>query len=169
MIDKYGLDQFRYFLLREVTLGQDGDFSESSFKARVNADLSNNLGNLIQRTLKFNAKNFENKMPSELREPKENDLLFDTYNLLPKIRLSMQNFQINRAIEEIFIQVSNLNKFMDKSEPWNSIKINPDKTANDLSILIESFRVIAILLQPFLPDASNEILNILNIKKSENV
>ena len=169
MIDKYGLDQFRYFLLREVTLGQDGDFSESSFKARVNADLSNNLGNLIQRTLKFNAKNFENKMPSELREPKENDLLFDTYNLLPKIRLSMQNFQINRAIEEIFIQVSNLNKFMDKSEPWNSIKINPDKTANDLSILIESFRVIAILLQPFLPDASNEILNILNIKKKNRM
>ena len=108
-------------------------------------------------------------MPSELREPKENDLLFDTYNLLPKIRLSMQNFQINRAIEEIFIQVSNLNKFMDKSEPWNSIKINPDKTANDLSILIESFRVIAILLQPFLPDASNEILNILNIKKKNRM
>ena len=52
MIEKYGLDQFKYFLLREVTLGQDGDFSEYSFKARINSELSNNLGNLIQRTLK---------------------------------------------------------------------------------------------------------------------
>ena len=71
MIDKYGLDQLKYFLLREVTLGQDGDFSESSFKARINADLSNNLGNLIQRTLKFTGKNFENKMPYQLEEPKK--------------------------------------------------------------------------------------------------
>ena len=165
MIDKYGLDQFRYFLLREVTLGQDGDFSEHSFKARINSDLSNNLGNLIQRTLKFNAKHFANKMPIDIQEPKKNDLLYEVYNLFPKIKVNMQNFQINKAIEEIFILLAKLNKFMDTAEPWNSIKNNREKTAIDLSTLIESFRVVGILLQPFIPDASNNILNILNIEK----
>ena len=141
MIDKYGLDQLKYFLLREVTLGQDGDFSESSFKARINADLSNNLGNLIQRTLKFTGKNFENKMPYQLEEPKKNDLLYETYNLYPNVKKSMQNFQINKAIEEIFFFLTKLNKFMDKSEPWNSLKTNSEKAAKDLSVLIESFRL----------------------------
>ncbi len=166
MIDKYGLDQLKYFLLREVTLGQDGDFSESSFKARINADLSNNLGNLIQRTLKFTGKNFENKMPYQLEEPKKNDLLYETYNLYPNVKKSMQNFQINKAIEDIFFFLTKLNKFMDKSEPWNSLKTNPEKAAKDLSVLIESFRVVGILLQAFIPDASNSILNILNIEKN---
>ena len=169
MIDKYGLDQLKYFLLREVTLGQDGDFSESSFKARINADLSNNLGNLIQRTLKFTGKNFENKMPYQLEEPKKNDLLYETYNLYPNVKKSMQNFQINKAIEEIFFFLTKLNKFMDKSEPWNSLKTNSEKAAKDLSVLIESFRVVGILLQPFIPDASNSILNILNIEKKQKV
>ena len=77
----------------------------------------------------------------------------------------MQNFQINKAIEEIFILLAKLNKFMDTAEPWNSIKNNREKTAIDLSTLIESFRVVGILLQPFIPDASNNILNILNIEK----
>ena len=117
MIEKYGLDQLRYFLLREVTLGQDGDFSEFSFKARINADLSNNFGNLVQRTLKFTGKNFENKMPYELDEPKENDLLSEVYELYPKVRANIEDFQINKAIEEIFILLTKLNKFMDKSEP----------------------------------------------------
>ena len=165
MIDKFGLDQLRHFLLREVTLGQDGDFSEHSFKTRINADLSNNLGNLIQRTLKFVGKNFENKMPFDLQEPKNKDLLSEVYNLFPKVKISMEKFKINKSIEEIFIIITKLNQFMDKAEPWNSFKTNPQKTANDLSVLIESFRIIGILLQPFIPDASNEILNILNIEK----
>ena len=71
MIDKYGLDQLKYFLLREVTLGQDGDFSESSFKARINADLSNNLGNLIQRTLKFTEKILKIKCHINLKNQKK--------------------------------------------------------------------------------------------------
>ena len=77
----------------------------------------------------------------------------------------MESYQINKAIEEIFVLLTKLNKFMDKAEPWKSIKTNHQKAAKDLSVLIESFRVIGILLQPFLPDASNCILNILNIEK----
>ena len=167
MIEKYGLDQFKYFLLREVTLGQDGDFSEHSFKARINAELSNNLGNLVQRTLKFTSKNFKNKMPAEIEVLGKNDLLNEVYDLLPKVKKHMQSLEINKAIDEIVAMLTKLNKFMDLAEPWNSIKINPKKTANDLSTLIECFRVIGILLQPFIPDASEEILNILNIEKNK--
>ncbi len=169
MIEKYGLDQFKYFLLREVTLGQDGDFSEFSFKARINSELSNNLGNLIQRTLKFTGKNFENKMPADLEGLSENNLLNEVYDLFSKVKKHMHSLEINKAIDEIISLLTKLNKFMDLAEPWNSIKINPEKTANDLSILIESFRVIGILLQPFVPDASNEILNILNIEKNKRM
>ena len=87
-------------------MGQDGDFSEFSFKARINADLSNNLGNLVQRTLKFAGKNFKNKMPYELEEPK-NDLLSEVYELYPKIRANIEDFQINKAIEEILFYLQN--------------------------------------------------------------
>ena len=167
MIEKYGLDQFKYFLLREVTLGQDGDFSEYSFKARINSELSNNLGNLIQRALKFTSKNFKNKMPAEIEVLGKNDLLNEVYDLLPKVKKHMQSLEINKAIDEIVAMLTKLNKFMDLAEPWNSIKINPKKTAYDLSTLIECFRVIGILLQPFIPDASEEILNILNIEKNK--
>lgn len=167
MIEKYGLDQFKYFLLREVTLGQDGDFSEYSFKARINSELSNNLGNLIQRALKFTSKNFKNKMPAEIEVLGKNDLLNEVYGLLPKVKKHMQSLEINKAIDEIVAMLTKLNKFMDLAEPWNSIKINPKKTAYDLSTLIECFRVIGILLQPFIPDASEEILNILNIEKNK--
>ena len=167
MIEKYGLDQFKYFLLREVTLGQDGDFSEYSFKARINSELSNNLGNLIQRALKFTSKNFKNKMPAEIEVLGKNDLLNEVYGLLPKVKKHMQSLEINKAIDEIVAMLTKLNKFMDLAEPWNSIKINPEKTAKDLSTLIECFRVIGILLQPFIPDASEEILNILNIEKNK--
>ena len=79
----------------------------------------------------------------------------------------MQSLEINKAIDEIVAMLTKLNKFMDLAEPWNSIKINPKKTAYDLSTLIECFRVIGILLQPFIPDASEEILNILNIEKNK--
>ena len=164
MIKKYGLDQLRFFLLREVTLGQDGDFSEQSFKTRINSDLSNNLGNLIQRALKFNNKNFSNKMPFELEKPNKDDLLFEVYNMYEKIKPDMDNYQISKAIEKIFTLLNKLNKFMDKSEPWNSFKTNQELAARDLSILIESFRVIGIILKPYIPDASEKILGFLNVK-----
>ena len=168
IINNYGLDQFRFFLLREVTLGQDGDFSEQGFKLRVNAELSNNLGNLVQRTLKFLKKNFDNKVPYELSEV---DLklfpLKKCYTIFKKVNTSFLNFEINKALDEIFNFISNLNKFMDESAPWNSIKTDKLKTSKDITLIIEGFRIIGIILQPFLPLASNKLLNILNIDKEE--
>ncbi len=168
IINNYGLDQFRFFLLREVTLGQDGDFSEQGFKLRVNAELSNNLGNLVQRTLKFLKKNFDNKVPYELSEE---DLkmfpLNKSYEIFKEVNTSFLNFEVNKALDEIFSFISDLNKFMDESEPWNSIKTDKLKTSKDITLIIEGFRIIGIILQPFLPLASNKLLNILNIDKKK--
>ena len=134
---------------------------------RINADLANNLGNLIQRTLKFLSKNFSSKIPySIINSDSKKKPLKDGYNLLDKINEQMEKFQISFSLQLIFEYITSLNKFMDKEEPWNSIKENPEKTARDLSLLVEGFRLTGILLQPFIPNASSEILNILNIDKN---
>ncbi len=168
MIEKFGLDQFRYFLLREVPLGNDGDFSEISFINRINSDLSNNLGNLIQRVTKFLSKNFDNTIPSEIKYLKDNNhILKNGYELITKIDKIMQNFEISKSLEEIFFYIDNLNKFMDESEPWNTFKKDPKKAGDDLTVLIEAFRLIGIILQPFIPIASAKILDIINVEKSK--
>ena len=164
IIDKFGLDQFRYFLLREVTLGQDGDFSENALKNRINSDLSNNLGNLVQRTIKFLFKNFEGVLPFQLElSLSDNYPLKDAYLLFPKVEKRIINLELSKGIDEIFVFISNLNKFMDESEPWNMIKNDRVLTGKVLTELIESFRVIGIILQPFLPIASQLLLDTLNI------
>ena len=104
IIDNFGLDQFRYFLLREVTLGQDGDFSEKALKNRVNSDLSNNFGNLVQRTIKFLFKNFEGVIPFQLDSNSlNNQPLKDSYFLFSKVEKLITNFELSKGIEEIFV------------------------------------------------------------------
>ena len=165
MIEKFGLDQLRYFLLREVPLGNDGDFSEFSLINRINSDLSNNLGNLIQRVVKFINKNFNNSVPNSLREEADQiKLICQGYEMIVPVKKKMEEFKISKCLEDIFFYIDELNKYMDESQPWNSFKIDPKKAGKDLSILIECFRVIGIVLQPFIPNASKKILDILNIK-----
>ena len=169
MIEKYGLDQFRYFLLREVPLGNDGDFSVDSLINRVNADLSNNLGNLVQRVVKFLNKNFNNIIPHSVKDDTSNinRCLKNGYDLIKIIDKKMSDFNISKCLEDIFLFIDELNKFMDSSQPWNTFKENPQKAGRDLSMLIECFRIIGIILQPFIPIAAKNILDILNIKNSE--
>ena len=168
MVENFGLDQFKYFLLREVPLGNDGDFSQTSFLNRINSDLSNNLGNLIQRVMKFLSKNFEQKLPLT---PLENgagfDLIEKGYSLLASLENKFEKFHISKCLEEIFFYIDDMNRFMDKSEPWKTFKENPEEAAKTLSILVESFRIIGIYLQPFIPDFSIKLLDLLNIDKEK--
>ena len=164
IIDKYGLDQMRYFLLREVTLGQDGDYSEKAFINRINADLSNNLGNLIQRTIKLSNKYFDNKFPIKLDDIRDTSkILLEGYKMIDIIEKKMEKFEINRALEAIWNFISTLNQFIDKMQPWNTVKTDKNETAKTLSIIIESIRLLGIILQPFIPDSSKKILDMLNI------
>jgi len=164
MIEKFGLDQLRYFLLREVPLGNDGDFSEFSLINRINSDLSNNLGNLIQRVVKFINKNFNNSVPNSLGEEADQiKLICQGYEMIVPVKKKMKEFQISKCLEDIFFYIDELNKYMDESQPWNSFKIDPKKAGKDLSILIECFRVIGIVLQPFIPDTAEKILDHIKI------
>ena len=168
IIENYGIDQFKYFLLREVPLGNDGDFSENSMVARINSDLSNNLGNLIQRVIKFINKNFDNSLPYSTDDDAEiHEIQARGYELINIIKFKMEKFQISKTLEDIFIYIDELNKFVDECEPWKSLKVNPEKAGKDLSILLECFRIIGIILQPFIPNAAEKILDTLNIKDSE--
>ena len=128
IINKFGLDQFRYFLLREVPLGNDGDFSEQALINRINADLSNNFGNLVQRVIKFFKKNYSNyNLKFSENNFKVSDEITNGYKLISRIEEKMNEFQVNKCIEEIFTYVDQLNKFMDDREPWKIFKTNPDK------------------------------------------
>ncbi len=168
MIDKYGLDQFRYFLIREIPLGNDGDFSKEAFLNRINSDLSNNLGNLIQRVMKFIYKNYDNRLPSKIDSTLDGyNLIKDGYELLPLIDRKIEHFEISKCLEEIFIYIDKLNKFVDTNEPWKVFKVEKEKAGNGLSILIETFRIVGILLQPFIPIFSTNLLDLLNVDKNE--
>ena len=162
VISQYGLDQFRFFILREITLGQDGDFSEKALLNRSNTDLSNNLGNLIQRTLKFLEKHFENTMPIDVNLVDQH-ILNSGYKLLDKIEKNIENFEYHKALETIWRFIAILNKFIDEKKPWSTIKENRLKTAETLAILLESIRLVGLILQPFIPNTAEKILNILNI------
>ena len=168
MIDKYGLDQFRYFLIREIPLGNDGDFSKEAFLNRINSDLSNNLGNLIQRVMKFIYKNYDNRLPSKIDSTLDGyNLIKDGYDLLPLIDRKIENFEISKCLEEIFVYIDKLNKFVDTNEPWKVFKVEKEKAGNGLSILVETFRIVGILLQPFIPIFSTKLLDLLNVDKNE--
>ena len=111
IISNYGLDQLKYFLIREITLGQDGDFSEKSFINRINSDLSNSLGNLISRTIKFTNKHFENKFPIELDGNILNSkILVSGYNLIEKYEVNIINFELNKALEKVWFFINQLNQ-----------------------------------------------------------
>ena len=95
------------------------------------------------------------------------NLINDGYELLPLIDEKIQNFEISRCLEEIFTFIDKLNKFVDSNEPWKVFKVDRDKAGNGLSILVENFRIIGILLQPFIPNFSTNLLNLLNINENE--
>ena len=167
LIDKFGLDQLRYFFVREVPLGQDGDYSEKSFINRINADLANSFGNLIQRSLKMVNKNFDNKMPYDLSNYTNQKVLESGYTLLSQVEEKVNKFEYHKALEQIWAYIIELNQFIDEEKPWITIKNDRESSAKTLSILIESFRLLGLILLPFIPDSANKLLNMLNIDKNK--
>ena len=107
-------------------------------------------------------------MPYNLKdELNSSEIILNTYKLVENIDSLIKKYEIHKCLEEIFSQVNDLNKFIDKSEPWKTFKNTPEVAAKDLSILIECFRVIGIILQPFIPESSEKLLNYLNIDKAK--
>ena len=159
LVNTYGLDQIRYFLLREVPFGNDGDFSHSSVVGRINGDLANDYGNLVQRVLSMIYKNCDAKIPvpDELEEG-DKKLLNSIYNLLKETRKKIDSQAFNQALEIIWTGVKMGNSYVDSQAPWALKKEDPKRMETVLYVLAEVIRNIAILTLPFMPSSSEKIL-----------
>ena len=163
------MDAVRYYALREVPFGSDGNFSEEALISRTNSDLANTLGNLVNRTITMSHKYFEGIVSNpKVTEDIDNDLISSVLALKDIVETKMNSLKVNEAIEEIMEVLRSCNKYIDETTPWNLAK---DETKNDrlatvLYNLLESIRICAILLSPFIPDTSKKILDELNTKET---
>lgn len=166
-IDLYGVDAVRYFALREVPFGNDGTFSESALIARTNADLANILGNLVNRTISMSYKYFDGiVLEPTCKEEIDSDLIYSVSNLYKIVDEKMDELHISEAIDAIFDVLRKCNKYIDDTTPWILAKdeTKKDRLATVLYNLLESIRICAILLSPFMPTSVNKILYQLNTK-----
>ena len=161
IIEEYGLDQVRYFLMREVPFGQDGDFSRTSVIHRVNGDLANDLGNLAQRSLSMIAKNCDGQVPEPGAFSEADNAIMAAAGagLLSRVRVHMDNQEIHLALEAIWRIVSDCNGYFAGEEPWALKKSDPARMATVLYVTAEVVRNIAILVQPVMPDAAARLLD----------
>ncbi|MCA0201627.1 MAG: methionine--tRNA ligase [Proteobacteria bacterium] len=168
MIDKYGLDQLRYFLLREVPFGNDGDFSESAIGQRINGELANEFGNLAQRFLSFIAKNLGGVLPEPgaLNED-DNALLEACHRLLDQCRDAINQQSFNGVLDAIWLVVRAANGYVDKQAPWALRKTDPARMNTVLYVLAEATRHLAILMQPFVPSAVAKLLDQLAVPENQ--
>ncbi|CAK0743019.1 Methionine--tRNA ligase [uncultured Gammaproteobacteria bacterium] len=160
LISTYGLDQTRYFLLREVPFGNDGDYSHRAMVQRINGDLANDYGNLVQRVLSMIAKNCAGAVPTPgpLTETDQR-LLGSAQALLVTVRAEMRVQAFHKALDALWAVVGDANRYVDEQGPWTLKKTDPPRMATVLWVLAETIRHLAILTQPFMPDASNRILD----------
>jgi methionyl-tRNA synthetase len=164
MVEQYGSDALRYFVLRDLSFGQDGDFSKQAFINRLNTDLANAYGNLCQRVLSFVYKNSEATVPTPNEFSNEDKTLLDmSSNLLGTLRQNIDSFQTHRYCETIWQIIHDANRYVDSQKPWDLKKTDAARMATVLYVLSDVIRQIAILTQPILPCSSAKILDMLKI------
>ncbi len=160
LVATYGLDQVRYFLLREVPFGQDGDFSHRAMVHRMNADLANDYGNLAQRVLSMINKNCGAAVPAPGAPDAADTALLEAAAALPDTtRAHMEVQAFHKALEAIWAVVADANRYVDAQAPWVLKKSEPARMATVLYTLAESLRRLAIVTQPFVPEASARLLD----------
>ncbi|NQU61184.1 MAG: methionine--tRNA ligase [Rhodospirillales bacterium] len=160
LVEKYGLDQVRYFLLREVPFGNDGDFSHTSMVNRMNGELANDFGNLAQRVLSMINKNCDAKVPEPgAYSDDDKALLASSCGLIGKVRESFDVQAFHIALEAIWEVIRAANGYVDKQAPWKLAKEDPKRMATVLYVLTEAIRHLAVLTQPFMPAATARMLD----------
>jgi methionyl-tRNA synthetase len=164
LADTYGVDQLRYFFMREVPFGQDGNYSHEAIVNRINADLANDLGNLAQRSLSMIAKNCDASVPrpGDLTQA-DQDMLWLADGLPGKARAAMEGFAVHTALSEIWAVVAEANRYFASQEPWVLRKSDPARMATVLYVTAEVLRAVGILAQPFVPVAAAKLLDLLAV------
>ncbi len=168
LVEHYGLDQVRYFLLREVPFGNDGDFSHRAMMGRMNYDLANQFGNLAQRVLAMIARNCDGRTPAPGSLSETDQALLDqAHGGLGELREQIAKQAFHRALEALWNVVSAANVYVDAQAPWELRKSDPARMATVLYVLAETLRHLAILTQPFMPDAMARMLDQLAVPEAE--
>ena len=169
IIDKYGIDQLRYYLVKEVSLGNDGSISLENLKNCINNDLANNYGNLCQRVFSFIKKNCDNKIPQSSKlNNTDKKLLNNLKNSLPKLISLVNKQELNEYIKTVVSYSFDANKYFNDSEPWAVKKSDPERMNAIIFTTVEQIKNISILLNPIIPNATNKVLTMINIP-TENI
>ncbi|MEK1929572.1 MAG: methionine--tRNA ligase, partial [Pararhizobium sp.] len=164
LVEHFGLDQIRYFFLREVSFGQDGSYSEEGIATRINSDLANGIGNLASRSLSMIVKNCDGQIP-ECGDLTDEDkaMLVSADALHASTRDDMNALMIHRALTSIIAVVSEADRYFASQEPWALKKTDPARMATVLYVTADVVRQIAILLQPFMPESAAKLLDLIAV------
>lgn len=171
MVETYGLDQIRYFLMREISHGNDGNFSHETAVERMNADLANGIGNLAQRTLSMIYKNCDGAIPEarELTSEDKKILKLAQDEMINSVRIHGNVFQIHTALGVISATAKEADSYIDAQAPWKLKKEDPERMKTVLYVLAEAIRCIAISIQFVTPDAAGKLLDQLKIPEDQRL
>ena len=168
LIDRYGVDATRYYLLRIVPASQDGVYTPEDFVERYNSDLCNDLGNLVNRTVSMVNKYFEGVVPEYNGTPNEVDKEFEAFTeeQIKKVEDYMEKYQLLNALQEIWAVISRTNKYIDETRPWELDKNGEtEKLKSSMYHLIENIRKIGIVLLPFMEETAQNLLHQIGVKE----
>jgi methionyl-tRNA synthetase len=170
LADTYGADQLRYFFLREVPFGQDGNYSHEAIVNRINADLANDLGNLAQRSLTMVAGAFGGVLPKPEAFSAADQTILDAADaLVGKAREAMATQQLHQVLNAVWAVVAEANRYFAGEAPWALAKTDPARQGTVLYVTAEVLRQIAILALPFMPDRAGKLLDLLAVPAAERV
>lgn len=162
LVERFGVDALRYFLLREVSFGQDGSYSEEAIVTRCNADLANNLGNLAQRCLSIVAKNCDGKVPpAGARTEADEALLASVTAAEAALHEAMKDLAIHNALEAVWSAARDANQYFADAAPWSVRKTDPERADAILHLTIEAIRRIAVMARWAIPDGADRLLDLL--------